>query len=796
MKLTKYILFVVLAILLLTGCHRLRTDGSQSFRVLVIHSNDSLGEDGLPYQQYMAERFLKEGIDADIHHFYADLIHTPKQTLCDHGLELFASVKQFDPQLIIIDGDGMLDIITGDVSDLNPEVEEAKEGLFTSIPIVYGGVNMPDKKALARYTNATGFIDEIDLKRNLQIVSKISGSQNVLIELDHFFSDSLLQAHLKQQIKDEGFEDNSDFHVQNLDPEYLKANYPGKIVVSFISSAEPETNASYGITDTTDTRVSQERAALRSLLHTLKGNWLLQVKNDIFSNSFLRHSEHPQFTAIRAKFNNPEEVRLLCGYFSSMETQVEDVVNYGARILQGESPKNLHVKIHKSDYYMDYNAMRKWTISPIRYDDFSDDFNIINAPFQVRHPWLFWLMLIALVIIVIAAFIYLGYLVMHLKTSNERIVTNIMRREKIRRLMLIHSQNLIYWFIDDDVIRLQKDFADKYGLQQEMPLDEFGKLVMIDSVYSWKLITEYGDATGANKVRIHLQLTPEEQHWIEFRFNSTHESSRKRTLMGTAVICDEEVEEERRLDELNAHANESALRQSFLSNMSQSIRNPLNAVLGFSQLIAAEDMDFSKEERQEFNNQLKENAHAILQAIEDTLEESRIEVGDVQLRPIPTSARDFMTSVYQANLLVMPSNLQLRLMCDAEDAYVMMAPAYTRTVINAMINNAIKFTVTGYIEIGYTVEIGKDLVKFYCKDTGIGISEKNAKHVFDRYFKVYDHDKGSGLGLTIAKTIVEKEDGEIGVESKEGVGSTFWFTLKKVDTNSTDSIMDDDHEPF
>ena len=796
MKQMKYISLLLLVILFMTGCKHLRTDGSQAYRVLVIHSNDSLGEDGLPYQQYMAERFVYEGIDADIHHYYADLIHTPKQTMCDKGMELIAAYKQFNPQLIIVDGDGMLNILTGDVSDMAPEVEAAKKRILSSVPIVYGGINLPDKKALSHYKNATGFVDEIDLKRNLQMVSKISGSRNVLIELDHFHSDSLLQAYLKQQIKDNVYEDNSDFHVEDFSAKALEQHYPGKIVVSFISAAEPETNVYYHIADTSVTSMSRDRVVLRSMLHVLKENWLLQVKNDVFSSSLLRHSEHPQFTAIRARFNNPEEARLLCGYFSSMETQINDVVNYGARILMGENPQNLQVKVHKADYYMDYNAMRKWNVSPIRYDDFSDEFHIINAPFKVRHPWLFWSMISVLVILLLAAIVYLGIIVMNFKTENEKIVTNIMRREKIRRLMLIESQQLIYWFIDNDIISMQKGFADKYGLPQEMPLSDFGKLVMIDSQYSWKLITEYGDATGANKVRIHLQLTPEEQHWIEFRFNSTHESSSKRTLMGTAVICDTEVEEEKRLDELNAQANESALRQSFLSNLSQSIRNPLNAVLGFSQLIAAEDMDFSKEERQDFNKQLKENAQAILQAINDTLEESRIEIGDVQLRPISTSARDFMMSVYQTTLLIMPSNLELRLMCDAEDAFVMMAPAYTHTVINAMINNAIKFTVTGYIEIGYKVEMGADYVKFYCKDTGIGISADNLKRVFDRYFKVFDYDKGSGLGLTIAKTIVEKEEGTIGAESKEGVGSTFWFTLKKVDANRNDYILDEDHEPL
>ena len=114
-----------------------------------------------------------------------------------------------------------------------------------------------------------------------------------------------------------------------------------------------------------------------------------------------------------------------------------------------------------------------------------------------------------------------------------------------------------------------------------------------------------------------------------------------------------------------------------------------------------------------------------------------------------------------------------------------------RQILINLANNAIKFTVTGYVEIGYTVEIGKDVVKFYCKDTGIGISKENLPRVWERYFKVFDYDKGTGLGLTIAKTIIEKEGGVIGVDSQEGVGSTFWFTLKKVDANTVSQLAEE-----
>ena len=786
MKLMKYILFVIATTFLLIGCGR-GSGEDADYRILVIHSNDSIGEDGAPYQQYMAKRFEEEGINAKIFHFYADYIHSTPQNVVDDGLGHLARVKKFNPNLVIVDGEGMTNMLINDVSRLSPEVEAAKKAVFDKIPVVFGGVNYLNREALARHKNMTGFVDEIDLKRNLEIVNQITGGHNVLIELDHFESDSQLQSDLKRQIQDSRFVDNSDFHVHNLDAKSLAKQYPDKIVVSFISSAEPETNTYFDENDSSLMSFGKERALLRGLLRTLKGNWLLQVKNDIFSNSFLRHTEHPQFTAIRAKFNNPEEVRLLGGYFSLMETQVDDVVDYAVQILHGANPQSLPVKIHHADYYMDYNAMTKWTATPLDYDDYNDSFTILNAPFKVRHPFLFWL------IVIIQVIGYLGYYFLNYKSKNERMMTTIMRREKIRRLMLIHSQNLIYWFIDNGYIRLQKGFADKYGLPQEMPLADFGKMVIKDSLYSWKLITEYGDETGSNKVRIHLQLTPEEAHWIEFRFNSTHESSRKRQLNGTAVICDEEVEEEENIDRLNTIANESVLRQSFLSNMSQSLRNPLNGVLGFSQLIAASDeMQFSKEELQDFNQQLKESAHGIIQAIEDTLQESRLEIGEVNLQLIATPARDFLKSIYQSSQLIMPSHLQLRLTCDAEDAFVMMAPPYTRTVMNAFISNAIKYTVTGYIEIGYTILEGQDLVKFYCKDTGIGLSEENLQRVFESHFQVFEYDKGEGQGLSNAKTVIEKENGEIGAESQEGVGSTFWFTLKKVDANIMEQLEEKD----
>jgi len=754
---------------------------SNSHRVLVIHSGDSTGEDGITYHQYMKKKFHEAGVQVNIRHFYANLIHTPDDRLIEESALLLERLKKFNPEVVILDGNGITQLVTEDISYINPDIELAKREAFSSLPIVFGGITSFNQENLKRHNNITGFIAPIDLNRNAQLIRQLTGSQSILIELDHFDNEQILRNNLVKQLKSPEFENNSDFHVISFDPVSLANKYPKKTVVTLFSSAEPETNVSPNIdTLTNDPLRTKDRQILYQTLHTLKGSWLLQVKEDIFSRSLLRHTEHPQFTAIRNGFNDPNEPRLLGGYFPSMQTQISDVVEYAVRIINGVPPSQLPMKEHEAHYYIDYNALQKWTATDISYKDLKKGIEVINIPFYLHHPWVFWTICIITGILTISFIILIGYFIITHKSTNERLMTRIMRHEKIRRLMLIESQSLIYWFIDNDIIKLQKSFTDKYGLPQEMTLDQFGSMVMIDSLMSWKLISSYGDEMGANKVRIHLQLPPDQSHWLEFRFNSTRESHRMRSLMGTAIYCDEAVDEEQHLNKLNEISHDSLLKQSFLSNMNHSIRTPLNAVLGFAQLIAADDMNFSAEELQEFCNQVHINSDNIIKVIDQTLEDSRIEIGEVQLKPIRTSAREFITSLYHVNKMIIPSHLQLRLMCDAEDAYVMMAPAYTRTVIDAFINNAVKFTITGHIEIGYKVLIQENEVMFYCHDTGIGLSEENKNRVFDRYFKVFAHDKGTGVGLTIAKIIIEKQDGQIGVDSKEGAGSIFWFKLKKI----------------
>lgn len=131
----------------------------------------------------------------------------------------------------------------------------------------------------------------------------------------------------------------------------------------------------------------------------------------------------------------------------------------------------------------------------------------------------------------------------------------------------------------------------------------------------------------------------------------------------------------------------------------------------------------------------------------------------------------------------MPSDVDLIFDLGSPSVIVKTDERRVMQVISNFVNNAIKFTAKGSITIYYEIE--RDFIRVCVKDTGIGISEENQRRIFERFIKVDTFQQGTGLGLTISRTIIEALGGQIGVDSEEGVGSTFWFTLP-LDTKRTD----------
>ena len=214
--------------------------------------------------------------------------------------------------------------------------------------------------------------------------------------------------------------------------------------------------------------------------------------------------------------------------------------------------------------------------------------------------------------------------------------------------------------------------------------------------------------------------------------------------------------------------------------MSHEIRTPLNAIVGFSNIIAEIDDEV---ERQSYLDIIHKNNDLLLQLIDDILDFSKIEAGTMDYHFEEVDIKDICGEIALADSIKMPSDVDLIFDLDSPSVIVKTDERRVMQVISNFVNNAIKFTTKGSITIYYEIE--GDFIRVCVKDTGIGISAENQRRIFERFIKVDTFQQGTGLGLTISRTIIEALGGKIGVDSEEGVGSTFWFTLT-LDTKRTD----------
>lgn len=215
------------------------------------------------------------------------------------------------------------------------------------------------------------------------------------------------------------------------------------------------------------------------------------------------------------------------------------------------------------------------------------------------------------------------------------------------------------------------------------------------------------------------------------------------------------------------------LKSAFLANMSHEIRTPLNAIVGFSELIANSD---NKEEKDEYAKIIKLNNSLLLRLINDILDLSKIESGLLDFKYEKFDVSEMLHYISNA-ISSKISNSKVKFLIESpyKSCIVYLDRNRIMQVGANFITNAIKYTQSGYIKIGYSYE--NEGLKIFVKDTGIGIDKEKHNIIFSRFEKLDEFAQGTGLGLSICKAIVDAQGGEIGFESELGEGSTFWAWL-------------------
>jgi signal transduction histidine kinase/FixJ family two-component response regulator len=225
------------------------------------------------------------------------------------------------------------------------------------------------------------------------------------------------------------------------------------------------------------------------------------------------------------------------------------------------------------------------------------------------------------------------------------------------------------------------------------------------------------------------------------------------------------------------------MKENFMANMSHEIRTPMNAILGFTNLLHKEPLS---EKAQEFVNSIQYSGESLLAIINDILDFSKIEAGMMRLESNPFSLRGLLHSVQTMFAArIQQKNLRFTVFVGASipDLLIGDAIRLTQILVNLM-NNSVKFTHTGTIDIRVTADKEKEEaidISFTVKDTGIGIEANKIDTIFNR-FQQADEDTtrkygGTGLGLSIVKQLVELQKGKISVSSTPNGGTEFIFTI-------------------
>ena len=366
------------------------------------------------------------------------------------------------------------------------------------------------------------------------------------------------------------------------------------------------------------------------------------------------------------------------------------------------------------------------------------------------------------------------------------------------------GENLVKTYISEDFrepvkLVLDKALEGKETANYEFPLfTKDGKRVMVLLNSSTRRNSD-GEIVGVLGVGQDITILNEYKENLEFKVKArtqelAFQNDEKDKRAAELFIANKELafqndEKEKRALELviaKEKAEESDwLKTAFLANMSHEIRTPMNGILGFSELLKKPNL--TGQQQQHYIRIIEKSGHRMLNTINDIISISKIESGLMELDISESNVNEQIEYIYTFfKPEVEGRGLQLfkKNGLPFDKAVLKTDREKIFAILTNLVKNAIKFTETGSIDIGY-IQKGEYL-EFYVKDSGIGVDDERQEAIFERFMQADISDsrayEGAGLGLSISKAFVEMLGGELRVESKKGKGSSFYFTIPYINS--------------
>ena len=724
-------------------------------RILIVHSYEESYVGYPDFNRLIDKEFRRNGVNADIRIVYLDCEAFQEEPELKYMYHLLDSVSDgWEPEVILVNDDQAAYSL---FKCCHPLVKE--------IPVVFGGVNYPNWELLKEYPNVTGFHDRIDLMKNIRLGAKLFGEDVELFTvLDSTYIDRQIRADIENQLKDEKVTCMVGYSGT---PREKRLHYPHKEGYTRFSSLS--------------VRIGQKQETANFIWTLSKystGMCYLQMKRDYTSVNIGNICASPSLTAINEAFGYNE--KLLGGYITTFPILAEEEVSAVIRILHGEKPSDIPVRESRKKYVVDWNVMQQRSISK---ESIPAECTIINIPFQEEYPVVWGIGVVLIIILLSTLFVWLFFLYRREQGRKRRALYEL-ESEKETLALAIEGSDTFAWKLENDHFVFEKEF----WISQKMSAKSLGFEELLSFMHPdhwdevrgyWKNISKAGKVVS----QVRCDFNEKGYQWWEFRYKTILLPGGGYKAAGLLLNIQAIKDREQELEEARLLAEKAELKQSFLANMSHEIRTPLNAIVGFSNILALDD-GVSPEERLEYIGSINKNSDLLLKLINDILELSRIESGYMSFEYEKCFVSELVDSIYMTHQMLISEQLEFIKELDAVQVEVMVDKGRLTQVITNFLNNASKFTKTGYIKLGYRYLSESDRVAIYVEDTGRGIELSEQKMIFSRFYKQDEFSQGAGLGLSICQVIVEKLRGKIELWSESGKGSRFTVVLPVVKATS------------
>jgi len=373
-----------------------------------------------------------------------------------------------------------------------------------------------------------------------------------------------------------------------------------------------------------------------------------------------------------------------------------------------------------------------------------------------------------------------------LKVSNTK---NISEKEKLFTSIFKESGiGIALIDINKKIVNFNKSFSELFGYTP----DELLELTYLDLIHDEKHenASQFIDAIFSSKLTKYKTEQPYIKNdksiiWLKLTASVINdELGKPKYILGMGEDITDYLKAKENLKKAKEKAEESdRLKTAFLTNMSHEVRTPLNAVIGFSDLLA--DPNTDNELKKEFVEQINISSNTLIKLIDDIIDISQIDAGDLKL----TKKRFNVSTILNG---ILSQNIEERKINSKDEIDILLHNPYSNNTIyfesdefrfkqifEHLLNNALKYTHKGFIEFGFDID-DDNFPVFYVRDTGIGIPEDKKDQIFNRFTKIEDRSKlyrGTGIGLTITQKLVELLGGKIWVDSHPGIGSVFYFSI-------------------